>query len=73
MRSNLLQANIYKTKNIQLFTIKYYNRGCLQQNAKLEAEVERPRKGGGTQVVKVRFAELLNESRECFKKENICN
>ncbi len=29
--------------------------------------------GGGAQALKVRIAELLNESRECFDRLNICN
>ncbi len=39
--------------------------------------VERPigliKRGGGAHALKVRFSFLLNESRECFKRVNICN
>ncbi len=31
------------------------------------------KRGAGVQVLKVRFVELLNESRECFERANICN
>ncbi len=39
--------------------------------------MERPsgliKRRGGVQVHKVRFEELLNESRECFERANFCN
>ncbi len=31
------------------------------------------RRGGGAQALKLKFAELLNERRECFERANICN
>jgi len=31
------------------------------------------RRGDGAQALKLRFAELLNERRECFERANICN
>ncbi len=31
------------------------------------------KRGGGAQVLNVRFTEFLNESRECFERVNICN
>ncbi len=39
--------------------------------------MERPggliKRRGGAQVHKVGFEELLNESRECFERANLCN
>ncbi len=43
----------------------------------LKAWVERPcgliERGGRAQALKVRFADLLNESRYCFLTVNICS
>jgi hypothetical protein len=31
------------------------------------------KRGNGMQALEVRLAEFVNESRECFKRVNICN
>jgi hypothetical protein len=39
----------------------------------VEIPSSRTKRGGGAQALKVGSAELLNESRECFERANICN